>query len=642
MFDFVRAHTRLFQGILVLLVFPSFVFFGVQGYSSLQDASMKDVAKVDGRGITQVEWDQAHQRSVDRVRRQAPNVDAKLLDSPELKQQTLDALVRERVLLVAAQKQHLLPSDERLQRLFMADPQFEGMRKPDGSVNRELLQLQGMSSEAFAQQLRLEFGMRQVLGGIGNSTIAPKASVVTALDALFQRREVQMQRFDPKDYAAKINPTEAELETYFKANEARFRLPEKAQIEYVVLDVETLKKSLTVSDTDLRKFYDDNGARWATPEERRVSHILVQADKDASADVRSKAKARAEGLLADVRKTPAAFAELARKNSQDPLSAEKGGDLDFAGREGMASKAFADAVYALKPGETGAVVETEFGYHVVKLTAVRGGDKKAFDVVRAEIDAELRREQAQRKFAESAEVFTNTVYEQSESLQPVIDKLKLEKRSAEVLRAPAPAASGALASVKLLDAVFGNDAVKNKRNTEAVDIGGSQLASARIVKHTPASTPPLADVKERVRDAVVQAQAAALARKEGQARLAQLKAAPGDAAGLPAAVLVSRAQPQSLPRPVLEAVLQAHPDKLPAAVGVDLGEQGFAVARIGKILPRDEAVAPVAMLSAQYAQAWGGAETTAYFEVLKKRHKVDVKPAAAQAASAAAASAAGR
>ena len=324
MFEFVRTHTRLLQFILVILIFPSFVFFGVQGYSSFNEGGKVDVAKVDGRGITQAEWDAAHQRNIDRYRAQMPNIDAKLLDSPEARRETLDGLIRERVLLNAAQTQHLLPGDERLKRLFATDPQFQGLRNADGSVNRDILAAQGMTSEMLAQNLRLEFGMRQVLAGVGGTTIAPKASATTALDALLQRREIQVQRFEAKDYAAKVAPTDAELEAYFKANEARFKLPEQADIEYVVLDVEALKKDVTAPEDELRRYYAENASRYSVAEERRASHILIKADKDMPAGERQKAKARAEALLADARKAPATFGDLARKNSDDTGSAAQG------------------------------------------------------------------------------------------------------------------------------------------------------------------------------------------------------------------------------------------------------------------------------------------------------------------------------
>jgi peptidyl-prolyl cis-trans isomerase D len=622
MFEFVRTHTKLLQFVLVLLIFPSFVFFGIQGYSGFGDAGNATVAKVDGKAITKGEWDQAHQRQVERLRRQLPNIDVKLFDNPATRRETLDTLINERLLLAASHKQNLTVGDERLRRIFQDDPQFAGLRNPDGTLNQSIVQAQGMSSEMFVAQLRQELGMQQVLRGVSQSGVAPVTVAASALDALFQRRSISMQRFDAKSYASKVAPTDADLEAYHKAHESEFSAPEQATIEYVVLDLDTLKKGIALSDKDLRDYYEQNQARYTAAEERRARHILIAADKDAKDDVRKKAKARAEALLAEVRKAPGSFAEVAKKNSDDTGSAPQGGDLDWSARGGMAAKALEDAVFALKPGEIGPVVETEFGYHVVKLEGARGGQTKPFDAVKAEISDEVSKQQASKKWGEAAEQFTNTVYEQPDSLQPVIDKLKLEKRTATVLRQPAPGVTGALGSAKLLDAIFGNDNVRSgKNNTDAVEVGPSQLAAAHVTKYQAARTLPLAEVRDRVRERVIATRAGELARKDGEARLAQLKAAPSTE--LPEKATVSRQQRSTVPPQVIEPALRADAEKLPTVLGVDLGDLGYVVARVDAVLPRE--AGDDTQVRQQYGQAWSAAETRAYLDALKARYKADVR-----------------
>jgi peptidyl-prolyl cis-trans isomerase D len=625
MFDFVRTHTRLALGFMLLLIIPSFIFFGVQGYSRFMDPTNAVVAKVDGLGISRAEWEAAHKRYVDQLRRQAPTVDAAMFDTPQLRRDTLDNMVRERLLQAAANQLHLFPTAARMNRLFDGDPQFAGLRGPDGKISRDLLAAQGMSPEMFDQRLRQEFALKQVMNGLTQTVAAPSSSASAALDAFLQRRQVQLQRFDPAAYRGKVNPSDADIDAYFKSHESMFRAPEQALIEFVLLDLDTLGKGETVSEADLRKAYTEAASRYTAPEERRASHILIKAEQDASSADRAKAKARAETLLAEVRKTPSSFAELARKNSDDPGSAAKGGDLDFFGRGAMV-KPFEDAAFALKAGEISAVVQSDFGYHVIMVTGVRGGQVQPFEAVRGEVEAGLRKSLAQRRWAEAAEQFTNTVYEQSDSLKPVIDKLKLEKKTATVLRTPTPGVTGALASTKLLEAIFGNDSVRNKRNTDAVEVGPNQLAAARIVQHTPARTLPLADVKEAVRQRLVQEQASALARKEGEARLAAVRA--GSTEPLPTALTVSRAQAQSLPKPLLDAVLRADVSKQPAVTGVDLAEQGYVVVLVTQVLPREPAPGGDDALRAQYAQAWAAAEADAYIGALKKRFKAEIKPEA--------------
>ena len=634
MFDFVRNHTRLALGFMLLLIIPSFIFFGIDGYTRFKDGGNTTVAKVDGLSITRAEWESVHQRAIDRVRRDSPDRDAKSLDTPELRRDTLEGLVRERVLLAAANQLHLAPSDARLKRLFTSDPQFAAIRNPDGSANRELLAMQGMTSEVFAQRLRQDYAVQQVTAGITRSVVAPAALAAASLDPLLQRREIQLQRFDAAAYRAKVNPSEAELEAFYKAQQASFKAPEQADIEYVVLDIDGMSKGIVVTDDDLRKFYADNTARYSTPEERRASHVLVKVDKDSSAADKAKAKARAEELLAQARKNPAGFAELARKNSQDPGSAAQGGDLDFFGRGAMV-KPFETAAFTLKQGEISDVFETDFGFHFLTVTAARGGQKKAFEEVRTEIEAELRKAKAKTEWARVAEQFTNTVYEQSDSLQPVVDKLKLEKKTATVQRTPAPGATGPLASGKLLDAVFGGEAVANKRNTDAVEVASNQLVSARVVKHTPARTLALAEVKDAARERLVVQMATEMARKDGEARLAALKLAPTDT--LPMTIIVSRAQTQGAPKSVIDAVLRADAGKLPVVLGVDLQAQGYLVLRVTQVLARDAAPGGDDALRAQFAQAWAAAEAEAYLGALKQRYKAEIKTGATLVSDAASA-----
>ena len=638
MFDFFRKHTRVLQFLLVLLIFPSFVFFGIQGYSGFTRNENDTVATVAGHKITRTEWDLAQREQIERVRRQMPNVDAKLFDTPEMKRQSLDAVVRERVMQAASEQLNLVITDDRLQRLFATDPHFAFLRNPDGSVNKDALAAQGMSSEMFARRLRQDLSLRQVALGLAGTVFAPAAVAASALDAMFQQREVQVLRFDTKDSLDKVNPTDAEVEKFYKdpTHAAQFQAPEQEVIEYAVLDLDTLKKGLTVSDKDLRDYYNANENRYTTPEERRASHILIKTEPGASAAERARAKAKAEGLLAELKKNPAAFAELARKNSDDPGSADKGGDLDFFARGGIAAKPLEDAAFSLKPDESSGVVESEFGYHIVKLTAVRGGQTRSFDAARTELEAEVKTQLAQKRFSEAAVEFTNMVYEQPDSLKPVVDKFNLELRTAQnVQRIPAPGATGALANPKFIEALFGNDAIRSKRNTEAVEVAPNTMVSGRVVQYAAAQQLAFAQVKAKVRERVVAAQAAAMARKLGEVRLAALKAAP-ETALTEAPQTVSRAQPGSLPGALLDAVLKAPTDKLPVVIGADLGEPGYAIAKITKVLGRDPAVGDAARAQAQYAQAWGDAESQAYYAALKTRFKVEIKPNALQAAEPAA------
>lgn len=638
MFDFVRRHNRLLQMGLMLLIFPSFVVFGIQGYQHFNDNN-GSVAKVAGSNITQAEWDNAHRNQIERMRAQSPNIDIKLLDTPEMKQRVLEELVNERVLLEASRKLNLLPSDEQLARAFQNDPQFAGLRNADGTVRKDLLAARGMTSEQLAYQIKQDMALRQVMGGITGTTFAPAGVASQAINAMFQQREIQIARFEPKDYLAKVQVSDADLKAWYDnpLHAAQFQSPETASVEYVVLDLATIQKTINVPQDDLRKYYDENAARYTQPEERRARHILVKLEPNASADAKTKAQAKAEALLAELKKNRAAFAELAKKQSDDPGSAALGGDLDWFGRGAM-TKAFDEAVFSLKKGELSGIVQTDFGLHILEVTDIRGGAQRSFESVRGELEEEVRKQLAQKRFAEVAEQFSDAV-EQESNLQAVATKLKLELQQApQLARELVPGAAGPLANPKLLAAIFQSDSLSKKHNLQAVDIGPNQLASARVLSYSPARKLPLDEVRDKVRDTVLADKAAATARTDGEAHLKQWQADPASATALAAAITVSRSQMQKQPRKLIDAALRAKSEPLPSWVGVDLGTQGYAVVKVEKILPADQAAAGgPARIQAQYAQLWAQAESEAYSAALHERYKAKITGKAAAPADSSAA-----
>jgi peptidyl-prolyl cis-trans isomerase D len=196
-----------------------------------------------------------------------------------------------------------------------------------------------------------------------------------------------------------------------------------------------------------------------------------------------------------------------------------------------------------------------------------------------------------------------------------------------------------MGSAKFLEALFSADSVSSKRNTDAIEIAPNQLVSGRIVSYSPARVVPLSEVKEQVRARVMQEQAQALARKEGEARLATFKADKAAALDTPA-LMVSRVQSKDLPKPVLDAALGAAPNQLPSWLGVNVPGRGYVVVRVKKVAGRDPIAADLSQGRQQYAQAWADAESQAYFAALKNRLKVKVIAPAAQTALDSAASAA--
>jgi peptidyl-prolyl cis-trans isomerase D len=627
MFEFVRKHTKVMMFLMFLMIIPAFVLVGVDGFKSIK-AGGDDVAIVGSHSITQGEWDAAHKTEVDRLRATVPNMDAKMLDSPEARYITLERLVRERVLSEAVQDSHLSTSDARLARELQQSPTIAALRRPDGTIDieryRQLAANQGLTTDGFEARVRSQLSQRQVEAGLLSTGFSPATLVEVSLNAFYERREVQLSRFNPSDYAAKVNPGDAEIEAYYQANPTLFQAPESANIEYVVLDLDSVKKSIVLSEQDVKTYYEQNVSRLSGKEERRASHILINATKDMSGDDRKKASERAAALLEQVRKAPDTFGDVARKNSQDAGSAPNGGDLDYFGRGAMV-KPFEDAAFALKKGDISDVIESDFGFHVIKVTDIKAPKQRSFEELLPLIETDLKSQQAQRKFAETAETFTNGVYEQSDSLKPVAERLKLEvKTASDLQRHAAPGGKGVLANPKFLAAIFSPDSLEKRRNTEAIEVAVNQLVAARVTQYAAARTRPLTEVGSSVKNRLVAAQSAAMAKRDAVEKLAIWKTTPPS--NLPASVVVTREGAQIVPAQVLDAVLMADVSILPAWVGIDMGPLGYTVARINKVMTRSAPVlAAVGQERKQYAQWVANAENQAYYKTLTERFKVQIK-----------------
>lgn len=622
MFEFIRSHQRWMQILLALLIVPSFVLVGVSSYDKSNTGA--EVAVVDGQKITQQEWEEAQRQQMERYRgMMGAQFDAKLFENPQVKQGILENLVAERSLAAEVARNHMTVGDAALQSSIM---QYEQFRKDDGSFDKErylgALAAQGMTAKVYEARLRRDLTLQQLNSAIASSAFAPR-SVATRLSEINdQEREAQELLFPAATYAAQVKVTDDMVKAFYDKNAALFQIPEQVKAEYVVLNAAAVESQISVPDAEIEAFYNANKDKFGQPEQRTASHILISVKKDASAADKAAAKAKADAILADLRKAPASFAAVAKAKSQDPGSAEAGGDLGVV-EKGAFVKSVEDAIYALKQGEISNVVESEFGYHIITVPTVTPAKIKTLEEAKPQIAAELKKGKASKKFSEMAEVFTNTVYEQSDSLKPVADKLGLKVESAAaVSRNPSPQlGESPVNNAKFLKALFADDTLKNKRNTEAVEVAPSTLVAGRVVEYKPAAKRPLAEVEPLIRQRVTQEEAAKLARAAGEKKLAEVKAS-GDAAGFGEVKVVSRTKEPPFNQTAAIAVLKADVSKLPAYVGVDVPGTGYAIYRIGKVAQAEKPdLARRAQEQQQITNAIGQEEMFSYVEALKQKSK---------------------
>lgn len=592
MLDNLRQSTQnKFAKVILALITVPFALWGVDSYVRT-GGSADGVAKVAGTKITPQEFNQALKEGLEQLRAQYGSaVDPAIVDTPEYRHSVLDGMVNQRVLLDNAIRSGMTISDNQLFERIAAMPAFQEDGKFSRTRYQGLLKQQGLTPAGFEARLRQDLMLQAYQQAVAGTPLISQTSVDTLIRASEQTREVSVIRYMPEQFTAQVKIDDAAVKTYYDAHKPEFTVPDQVRLEYVVLSADTLAPQVGVADEEVKKYYDEHTAQYQQAEERQASHVLISVAPTASEADKKAALAKAEDVAKQAKANPGKFAALAEKYSQDPGSSTKGGDLGMFSR-GMMVKPFEDAAFEMKKGEVRGPVLSDFGYHIIKLTEVKPAKTKTLAEATPQIAAELKKQKATKLFAEAAEPFSNMVYEQSASLKPAADAYKLPiKQSSWISRKGGEVPE--LSNEKLLQAVFGEEVLKNKRNTEAVEVAPNTLAAARLIEFKPSALRPLAEVSATIKAKLTREEAAKLAARQGAAQLAALSKGSAPA-GLKwqGPEQVSRQQPGSLSAPALEAAFKAPTKALPTYLGVENPQGGYSLVRISKVTdgaPTDEA-----------------------------------------------------
>lgn len=628
MFESVRNSKWLVQ-VFLLLIALSFALWGIQSY--LTDIGREDaVAVVGGTKISAAEFAQARREQQEQLAEAlGANYTPDMLNTPEARRSLVSQLVNQRLLTLDARAHNIVVTDAMLAQVIRGIPSLTENGEFSPAKYEAFARSRGYSVAGFEAQLRRDLLIQQALAAVGDSAVPSQAAAAATYKLLSEKRIVSELRLRPQNYRSGIKIDDAAITAYYEANGGKFEQPEQVRAAYVTLTPEVIEKQVAVSDDEIQAWYEGNKRLYAQPEERRASHILIAADRTAAADVRKAAKTKAEKLLSEIRSKPGEFARLARENSEDPGSAGNGGDLGYFARGAM-EPAFEEAAFALPDGGLSDVVETEFGYHIIKVTGLNPGREKPLAEVKAQIERELRDQAVQRRFAEAAEQFSNIAYEQSDSLKPLVDQFKLKQVETGWIVRGKPTAAPVL-TPKVVAALFGNEAIQEKRNTEAVEVAPRTLVVARVLEHRPAARQELAAVKSDIREILINEAAAKKAEEAGGEQIAALRA--GKDANFSKPVAVSRLEHGGLPMLAARAVLDASVAKLPAFVGVSLADGSFAIYKIASVEAAAEAKSEVAgRLESELAGLQAQQELQAYLATLRQRYEVKINAKALDSA----------
>jgi peptidyl-prolyl cis-trans isomerase D len=626
MYDLVYKHKRIAQFVLALIMVP-FAFFGVDYYFRQSD-SAGDVAKFDGGQISEAEFARAIRDQQEMLRRNAQqNVDPALFDNPEVRFNLLQQLLRERLVEKRGADLHFQVSNEQIFERIASDPRFRQGDKFSLDVYKSLLNQAGIPEAAFEQSIRRQLLSERIVDPISRGGIVARASAVAFVNLVEQQREVEVATIDAEPFAKDVKVDDAKVKAFYDGNAAAFKTPEEVKFEYVILTQDALLPQVSVTPEEVKAQYESAAKTYTQDEQRQAAHILIAVKPDAADAEREAAKKKAEDVAAQAKANPAKFADLAKQFSQDPGSASQGGDLGSNPR-GTMVKAFDDAVFAMKPGEIVGPVQSEFGFHVIRLVGITPARTRPFDEVKAQIETDLKRQKTAQKFAAAADQFQNLVYEQADSLAPVGKALGLTVETSPLVTR-AQAQQIALGNAKVVQALLSPESIAAKRNTEAIEVGPNALMAARLIEYKPSAPRPFDEVKEEIRRQLVRQAAVELAQKAGREKLALLEQGKSDR---DVGVAFAKAEPLVRNRPLpgfppdaVTKIFQVDATKLPRYIGAPSERGGFSIYKLVNVVnPPEAEPAKLAAARKGIADAQSREVFDAYIGALKAKAKVEI------------------
>lgn len=601
MFDLVQKNKTAVQVVLGLVSLGLVVGVGVGGYSAFQDGE-NFLAKVDGVRITEREYAEATKKQ--------PVPD-------DMKPMVIDELVQRQLLLNEAQSLHMTVTAANLRELIAADKSFQTDGKFDPALYKDFLSKRGITAEDFEREQAENLSQWRLVGAIVQSGMISGATQERMKKILGERREVQLAKVGAEEFLKAVTVSDVEIKQYYDGHAAEFKVPEQVKLEYVLFTPADMP-AMQLSDAEVQKYYDEH-KQEISKEERKARHILLLAPQDATPAQKAELKKQAEALLAEIKQAPARFADVAKLKSQDPASAKNGGELDWYGRGAGLVKSFEDAMFALSKGQISNVIESQYGFHIIKLDDVR---TKTLADARPEIEERLKSQKMQTAFQAQAEKFNDMVYQQADSLKPAADAFKLQIRKSDWFGREG-GKERELASPKIVEAAFSDDVLKKKHNSEAIEVAPGALVAVRVVEHKPEQVSPLAEANSKIAEKLRFEKAVKKAQEEGALRLKALQSGQNPQLKWEASQEVMRGGRQQIQDAQLKEIFRAQTDKLPGYVGGEQKDQGFVIYKVVKVTPAEAPVTEV-------LQNMTMATLNHYLESLRKAAKVEIKPLASK------------
>lgn len=614
-----------FARIILGIVILTFALFGIETYNKT-GASAPVIAEVGGSKILLQTYEEELKSQQNRLR-EAGQRNPQVLYGKEFKNDILDRFINERLLLSQATKLGYSGNEAAIWAYIQSAPELQENGKFSEEKFQRFLDGNRINRKQYVAEIAQRRLQQDLLVFQAQTGIVSRAMATHMAGILAEQREVSKAVLSASALIGQIKIEPAQLQSYYDAHPELSRIAEQARVEYVVLSPEVVLAQLEVTEAEARAYYTAHAAQFAEPEKREVAHILIRVAEDAKLEAQQAARQKAEQLLQQAQKNPQGFGELAKQNSQDPLTAATGGSFGLIQR-GSIFKQVEDAAFAMKAGEVRGPVQTPAGFHIVMVRAITGGGQRKFEDVQDVVTEAAKREMAIRKFNEEVEQFGDLVYSKGDSLKPAADKYKVAIQTSDWFGRQGPA-QGILKNERLLSAIFASDAVKNKRNTEPVEVAPNTLVAARILEYKPAGNKPLEAVKDEIEARLRKEQASALAAKQGQAYLAELQQGKTPGAlkfDAPAKLGRDDLAKSGLDQTAMEAIYRVSAKQLPAYTGASLANGDFAIFKISAVSSNEQLRQQAQQfLPVSIAQSQSEQVVRSYLQSLRQETKVKIK-----------------
>ena len=645
MLESFRTHKRILLIVLFVLVVPSFVFLGIADYQSFSNSDVP-LASVRKNDITQSQFDQSWRERLNQLREQnGSNFNINAVDTPANRQIWLDQLVDNQVLQQEMVDRHFNATDNMVRQAIASTPEFQDNGKYSFQKYSQFLAERNIRDIDYEQYVRQNLAFAQLLEPVSSTVAVPAQTAALLQTAMTQERTVRLKNFEAAAYEQSVQVADEEVAAWYEKNKQSLEIPAHVNVDYIVLNQEAALKTVAdVSDADIESYYKSNIAKYTKKERRQINHIQIQIPAGADEAAQKAAQDKAAEVAQKARENPDSFAELAKTYSDDAGSKNQGGSLGTLSKGDIAAL---DAA-AFGPAEPGITdpVKIDNAWHVLQIARIEPGEVEPLDRLKDSLKKEIQLQQASEKFADLSTKLTQLSSTERDSLQPLADALQLDIRHVsgvgESALLPKEEAGDNAAidskdasyfeSGRVRETLFSDEVRRQNKNSGVIEISPSELMVVHVAKDIPAAVPPLNDVREIVLDRIRDEKGRQQAAEDGAAELAMLKEkGPGELTGFGKEQTISRLTQSQLPPAMLNAIMNAPSDALPAFVGFDLPD-GYAIAQIEKVTePTEQARGMFDQYLRQAMVAGTGAQAAqSVTRMIRQTHDVKIHPEAAK------------